>query len=429
MSHESPATSAYSKTSPAKAATAADGGLVWKLVLIGMMYLCQAIPMGFVLGSAPVIMRCEHAPLKYIGMLFVLHLPWAAKIFYASFIDRYYIAGFGRRKTWIAPAQFIAAGLFYQMASYSISTDFFTVFLLLLTYTVVMATSDIAVDGYATDILGPGHAHWGATLQACGRFVGMLIGAGVLLTLYTSLGWSGVCQVMATSLLCLGLPILLHKEMAPVVPAHGAGRETPSGALALLREPGIRLTLAVLVLPTVLFFCGVQMRLPLMTDLGLDAETLAAALMRVAYPAGFVGTLTCGWLLGRLGSPAFLRLFGAGAILVTAATAWFAAKGTIVPWQAAILLAGDNILVGAANVWAFTRIMRVSAGAWAGTGVAVLGSLFILPPLVLAPAVGALGDRFGLPALYGAIAVGVPVLYAATEVLVARAKRRHLPVC
>jgi hypothetical protein len=148
----------------------------------------------------------------------------------------------------------------------------------------------------------------------------------------------------------------------------------------------------------------------------------------VAYPP-IVGTLTCGWLRGRWGSSAFMRLFGAGAILVTAATAWFAATGTIVPWQAAILLAGDNILIGAANVWAFTRIMRVSAGAWAGTGVGVLGSLFILPPLVLAPAVGALGDRVGLSALYGAIAVGVPVLYAATEVLVARAKRRHLSVC
>lgn len=120
MSHESSATPIYPKTSPAKADASQDGVLVWKLALIGMMYLCQAIPMGFVFGSAPVIMRSEHAPLQYIGMLFVLHLPWAAKIFYATFIDRYYVHGFGRRKTWIAPAQFIAAGLFYWMASYSI---------------------------------------------------------------------------------------------------------------------------------------------------------------------------------------------------------------------------------------------------------------------------------------------------------------------
>jgi hypothetical protein len=124
-----------------------------------------------------------------------------------------------------------------------------------------------------------------------------------------------------------------------------------------------------------------------------------------------------------------MRLFGVGAILVTAATAWFAAMGTIMPWQAAILLSVDNILVGAANVWAFTRIMRISAGAWSGTGVAVLGSLFILPPLVLAPAVGALGDRVGLPKLYAAIAMGVPVLYVAAEIFVSRAKGRHLSVC
>ncbi|MEA5088601.1 MFS transporter [Solidesulfovibrio sp.] len=430
MSNESSATTANAKVRPFRADATPKRGLAWKLTLIGLMYLCQAIPMGFVFGSAPVILRCEHVPLRYVGMLFVLHLPWAAKLFYASYIDKYSLPGFGRRKTWIAPAQFIASGLFYWLASFSFATDFLTVFLLLLAYAVVMATSDIAVDGYATDILGPQHAHWGATLQACGRYVGMMLGAGVLLSLYASLGWPGVCHVMAASLFCLGLPILLHRELSPVLPAAAASAgEAPAGALALLREPGMLSTVAVLVLPTVLFFCGVQMRLPLMTDLGLDAGTLSAALMWAAYPAGFLGTLACGWLLGRLGSPAFMRLFCLGSLAVTAATAWFAAAGTIVPWQAAILLACDNILIGAANVWAFTRIMRVSAGAWAGTGVAVLGSLFILPPLALAPAVGALGDRVGLPTLYAALAAGMFVFYAATEGLVALAKKRQLRVC
>lgn len=430
MSKESSATAGDATARPFREKVASESRLAWKLTLVGLMYLCQALPMGFVFGSAPVILRSEHAPLRYVGMLFVLHLPWATKLFYASYIDKHYFPGFGRRKTWIAPAQFIASGLFYWLASFSFFTDFLTVFLLLLAYAVVMATSDIAVDGYATDILGPQHAHWGATLQACGRYVGMAVGAGVLLALYASLGWPGVCHVMAASLFCLGLPILLHRELSPVLPAAADSKgEAPGGALALLRKPGMPSTVAVLVLPTVLFFCGVQMRLPLMTDLGLDAETLAKVLMRAAYPAGFLGTLACGWLLGRLGSPAFLRLFCLGALLVTAATAWFAAAGTIFPWQAAILLVCDNILIGAANVWAFTRIMRVSAGAWAATGVAVLGSLFILPPLALAPAVGALGDRVGLPTLYAALTVGMVVFSVATESLVALANKRQRTAC
>lgn len=147
-----------------------DGKLAWKITLIGLMYLCQAIPMGFIFGSAPAILRSEHAPLKYIGMLFILHLPWATKLFYASLVDKHFVPAFGRRKTWIAPAQFIASLLFYWMASFRFSENYFTVFLLLLAYAVVMATSDIAVDGYATDILGLQNVDWG---PRCKRAAGL----------------------------------------------------------------------------------------------------------------------------------------------------------------------------------------------------------------------------------------------------------------
>jgi len=184
----------------------------------------------------------------------------------------------------------------------------------------------------------------------------------------------------------------------------------------------------VLILPTSLFFCGFQLRLPLMADLGLGAQELGSLLMRLAYPAGLLGALASGWLLRRVGPLVFLRGFCARALSVTAASAWLAQSRDLATWQAAMLLGCDNALLGAANVWAYTLIMGLSRGKRAGTGVAILGSLFILPPLLLAPGVGAFGDAVGFPGLYAVMGVLMVALWGLTEAANAAARRRGLGI-
>lgn len=297
------------------------------------------------------------------------------------------------------------------------------IFGVLLLYNIAMATSDIAVDGYATDILAPDEMRWGATLQACGRFAGMILGGGLFLTLYGSLGWSQVCRLLAVAQFLLSLPALVIRESSASRDRHTLP-EGRTGVLGFLKQPRTRWSIPVLLLPTAFFFCGFQMRMPLMADLGLTPEEAGAMLMRVGYPVGFAGTVLSGWFLKRVGALRFLRLFCLGALGLTGVTVCYAGQGTIPPTQATILLACDNVLLGAINVWAYTLIMRLSAGRQSGTGVAALGSVFMLPPLLLAPFAGAVGDRIGFFALYsGFLALMLPC-WIMTEVALAAAKRR-----
>jgi predicted MFS family arabinose efflux permease len=127
--------------------------------------------------------------------------------------------------------------------------------------------------------------------------------------------------------------------------------------------------------------------------------------MNWAYPAGLAGTILSGWLLHRIGGKAFLRLFCITALLLTAYTILCAIEGGIGFRQASIVLSVDNILVGGFQVWAYTQMMRVSAGSQAGTGFAILSSLFVIVPLASAPLFGAAGDRFGFTALYTILAI------------------------
>ena len=281
-------------------------------------------------------------------------------------------------------------------------------FVLLLLFNTVMATNDIAVDGYATDILLPEERPWGNTIQSGARPVGMLLGGGLVLVLLQTVGWRTICLMLAATILLLSMPVVLHREIAPVYPnnpmTEAGWRQTP-GLWAFLKRSRTRWLILFLLLPTLFFFNGFQMRMPLLTDLGMNPADIGKALIRFGYPAGFLGTLLLGWLFRLVGPAVFLRIFGCLSLILTGFTVFAASKGVISPWQGAMILASDNVILGGIHVWGFTLMMKASAGAQSGTGFALLSSVFILPPLLLGPLFGALGDACGTDILYMTIGV------------------------
>nr|WP_321258426.1 MFS transporter [uncultured Pseudodesulfovibrio sp.] len=371
-----------------------------KMFLLATMYFCQAIPLGYIFGSLPVIMREDNVSLVRIGGLFILHLPWAFKFLYASWVDHHYIPILGRRRSWIFPLQWFAAILLLVAAQTPPDTAYNSMFLVLLLLNTVMATNDIAVDGYASDILEEHERSWGNTIQAGARYVGLFLGGGLMLTLHHSLGWKALCIVLSIVVFLFSLPVLFHREILPVYRKYSKQKEQPAGVRAFLRRRDVLWLLPVLIAPTAFAFSSIQMRAPLFVDLGLNSVTLGKIMMHYAVPLGMAGTVATAWFLNRFGPRAFLRLFCIGTILLGVYAVRLSLAGVVTLWEAGVILSVDNILMGGINVWGFTLMMRVSVGRNSGTGFAVLSSLFILVPLVAAPLTGKLGDISGFPFLY-----------------------------
>ena len=393
-------------------------GSAYKMFLLASMYFCQAVPMGYVFGSLPVIMREDGVSLARIGCLFVLHLPWAFKFLCASWVDRHYLPALGRRRSWIFPLQWVAACLLLVAAQAPPDTAFNAMFAVLMLLNIVMATNDIAVDGYATDMLEERERAWGNTIQAGARYVGLFLGGGLMLTLHRSLGWHFLCTALAVAVFLLSLPVLLHREISPV--HHKEEDQGPGvGVLAFLRRRKILRLLPVLIAPTAFAFCGYQMRSALFVDLGIGSPVIGRLVMQYAVPVGLAGTVASAWLLNRFGSRAFLRFFCATSILLAVYSVRLSLAGSATAWEAGFFLCTDNILMGGINVWGFTLMMRASAGRNAGTGFAVLSSLYILFPLAVAPLMGRLGDLYGFTFLYsmltGCIIAGYLVAEAALK--------------
>jgi len=273
-------------------------------------------------------------------------------------------------------------------------------FAVLMVLNIVIATNDIAVDGYATDMLEERERAWGNTIQAGARYVGLFLGGGLMLFLHRSLGWHFLCNALAATVFLLSLPVLLHKEIPPVRVTDTEETDPGFGVLAFLRQSDVLWLLPVLIAPTAFAFSGYQMRMPLFVDLGLGSPTLGKLTMRYAVPLGVAGTVITAWIMNRFGSRAFMRLFCITSVLLSAFAVQLSVTGSVSALQAGTILCLDNILIGGINVWGFTLMMRVSAGRHAGTGFAVLSSLFILFPLSAAPLMGWLGDRLGFTVLY-----------------------------
>lgn len=371
-----------------------------KMLLLAVMYFCQSVPMGYVFGSLPVIMREDGVSLTRIGGLFVLHLPWAFKFLYASRVDRHYLSSLGRRRSWIFPLQWVAACLLLVVSQMPPDTAFNGMFTVLLFLNIALATNDIAVDGYATDMLEERERAWGNTIQAGARYVGLFLGGGLMLSLYRSLGWEFLCVALACVVFLLSLPVLLHKEIQPVSSRSGACKDVGPGVWAFVRRREVRWMLVVLVAPTAFVICGYKMRTSLFVDLGMSSSDIGRLIMHYAVPLGAAGTIAAAWFLNRFGSRFFMRLFCCMSILVSLYAGRLSLAGSATLWDAGVILCVDNILVGGMNVWGFTLMMRVSAGKYSGTGFAVLSSLYLLFPFSMAPFMGRVGDEYGFAFLY-----------------------------
>lgn len=110
--------------------------------------------------------------------------PFSLKLLWAPFVDSMYSERFGRRKSWLIPVQFICAALMVG-GSYFIGellgegegqkphVVYLTVFFFVLYF--MMATQDIAVDGWALTMLSEKNVGHASTCNTVGQTLGFFV--------------------------------------------------------------------------------------------------------------------------------------------------------------------------------------------------------------------------------------------------------------
>lgn len=391
-----------------------------KMCLLFLMFLLQKIFLCFTWTLVPILLRSRGTSLGAIGMATLIYSPWAMKFLYASWIDRYYCMAMGRRKTWIVPLLILFAAVQWTLSMIdpisSLSWLLAGIFILNL----ISATMDIAMDGYATDILLPEERPWGNTIQTLGYMVGYMLGGGVFLICYHHQGWQATVKIMAILQIGLMLPVLWHREIPPVFPA---GHKT---ILPQNHNPSVRAFIAradvlwfiLFSLITILIDQGAaQLRLPMLVDKGWDPAGLGRIMLWYGSFASVLGAVAGAAIFRRAGVERLFLSICLGAGILCFYSAFIFKTATLSTVLIGILVGGEKFISGSMAVMLFSMVMALSAGPQSATNNAVLNSLIHMFMLGMAPITGALCDMTGFFPLYLGLGLASPVLYMAGTVL------------
>jgi len=148
------------------------------LGILLLLYTLQGVPMGLS-SSIPVVLVKKISWTHQAGFSLVT-LPFSLKILWAPFVDAVFIERFGRRKTWLIPVQLAVGCALVLSPSYvddwvgekddTVDIRALTIFFMALYF--LMATQDVAVDGWALTMLSPENVPYASSVNTVGQLLG-----------------------------------------------------------------------------------------------------------------------------------------------------------------------------------------------------------------------------------------------------------------
>jgi len=384
------------------------------------LYVTFGATLGFLSGGAPLILRARGVELAEVGLLQLINLPVGLTFLWAPLLDRLRLPFLSHRIGWIAAAQ-AASVLLLVVLSLGETWPLLALLALAIAACACVATMDIALEALVVETVPAERRAFVASAKLCGASLGGILGVGVLVGSYDSLGWRGAALTCAAlDALCL-LPILGCGEARPRgVAGSRAGEDTEpwSGSLARLR----RLAGRVLVLGAY-FAASYLVAGPntlALLDLGASLGQVGALTGTVLPAVNLVMALAAGWLAARFGTVRLilagaLGVLASGGLMVVACAGRMADLGI----AAAVL---SFVAGGFLGVPVFNMIYRWAQGPRPATDYALLFGAAFFAAMPLRVAAPALAGWIGWP---GYFAATLP-LYAAAVAWLAVAVSRTL---
>ena len=81
------------------------------ILILFFLYVLQGIPTGL-LKAIPLILSNRNVPYKDHAVFSIAAYPYSMKLLWAPLVDSLYSSQFGRRKSWLVPAQYLIGKIY-----------------------------------------------------------------------------------------------------------------------------------------------------------------------------------------------------------------------------------------------------------------------------------------------------------------------------
>jgi MFS transporter, PAT family, beta-lactamase induction signal transducer AmpG len=367
-----------------------------KLLMLGGLYLSQALPITFLLQALPTFMRQQGASLETIGLLGLLVLPGALKFLWSPLIDRVSLNRHRHYSTWILFFQILLAVCIAICGLMDLSQNFpILVAFTLLAY-FISASQDIATDALAVGMLaGESERAWGSMVQSTGGYLGAILGGGVMLILLDLLGWRSCMLGMAAIILATAIPLLKYQERE--LP-HVEVKPDLTSLVKFFKRDGSILWVVLLLLYSMGSGMANAMMNPLLVDLKFKLVDIGQIVGIVSFSAGIIGAVIGGTIVSKWGVDRSLiafTIFGGISVLACLPLARGVAALPIV-YAANISL---QLFSSMGSIALATVMLEKSELATAGTDYTIQTSFSYLGGILTMFLGGFLAEHFGYQAM------------------------------
>lgn len=363
-----------------------------KLSWIALLYFAQGFPFGVVYDLLPVYFRTAGVSLREIGLLSLLGLPWSLKVFWSPLIDR-----FGDRRTWSSVCLLGMGGVLVFLPVFPPGSVGWGLRGLLLAFTVLSATQDIAIDAYTIGLVRRGEEGAANSLRVSAYRAAIIAVGGGLVALSAIASWPVVLRAAAVIAFILAFLV----RTAPRVAVPLESRLSFFGPLwAWMRRPSA----PAIFLFILLFKVGDASMAPMVKPFWLDRGLTAAEVGLISTTVGMLmtvlGAVMGGIFVTRVGI--FRGLWILGALqavsnLGYAGVAWLGLPRPFV-YGASVF---ESLTGGMGSAAFLSFLMNICDREHAGVEYALLSAIFGLSRSVAGAFSGWATERLGYGDYFG----------------------------
>lgn len=372
---------------------------------VAVLYAASGLPYGLAAKAWPVYLRQAGVSLTEIGLLSLLFLPYSLKPLWAPWVDR-----FGDRRRWVAAAGLAGAAALLALPGVDPRTAGITLWAVLLAYTAASATQDLAVDGYAVDLVSGGDRSRDSGpvngVRVAAYRVALIASGGLALLAVDRFGWDALWRAAAVAMVFLAGCALLAPRIPREAPSTLFDRDLLRWLLARERMPALALVL-LYKLPD-----GALLRMvePFWVDRGYSAAQIGLVATSLGTTLTIVGALAGGWWVHRRGLRAALLQLGVLQVASNGGYALVAAFDLGTGWLYAAS-AVESLTQGLATAAFLALLTALCSGRRGATQFAVLTAVYAVSRDLVGSASGWVAQDLGYATFFTASALlGLPAL-------------------
>lgn len=384
----------------------------WRTLSVTLLSFSSGIPLGLVWFAIPDWMRDIGVDIRIVGLFNLAQIPWAFKILWSPFMDRYVPGFWGRRRGWMAVTQVALLALCILLGGAGDHPDaIWVVAALALAVAVASASQDIVVDAYAVEVLRPEEHGVAVGARVALYRAAMVVAGGGAISAAALFGWGAVNALLGL----LFLPMLFVTWRAPepeerVQPPRTLRDAVWKPFLEALSRPR-----AFEILAFVFFYkfadnLAQSLTRPFLIDMGYGAGHRGIALATVGAVVTIVGTFIGGMFTTLAGLGPALWIFGGLQIFSNLGYFFVAGAGGSLAWMYGA--SAFELLTGGLGTGAFSvLLLRITEKRFSATQYALFSGLFALPRLLAGPFSGFAVDALGWRTFFlSTMAMGIPGL-------------------